>query len=96
MAGRSSRVYMDSLKYAFKWPSVNRRFEVRRMGLRDVFKRINPSFKRERQKMFYCSNCNREVFLNMKFCDECGGELEWPEEYRHLVEPAKEAAVSAK
>lgn len=45
--------------------------------------------------MFYCSNCNREVFLNMKFCDECGGELEWPEEYRRLLETVKEEGVRA-
>ncbi|MEM2902029.1 MAG: zinc-ribbon domain-containing protein [Candidatus Bathyarchaeia archaeon] len=60
------------------------------MKFRELFKRKSSSSKREWQKIFYCSNCNREVFLDMKFCDECGGELEWPEEYKHLVEAVKE------
>lgn len=37
------------------------------------------------QKRFFCENCKRELFLQAKYCDECGGEIEWPEEIKKLL-----------
>jgi len=34
-----------------------------------------------KQKRFFCENCERELFLNALYCDNCGGKIEWPEEY---------------
>jgi predicted amidophosphoribosyltransferase len=31
------------------------------------------------QQRFFCDNCEREVFLSAKYCDNCGGEIKWPE-----------------
>jgi predicted amidophosphoribosyltransferase len=33
------------------------------------------------QKRFFCENCERELFLNASYCDNCGGKIEWPEKY---------------
>lgn len=57
------------------------------MGLTKMLRRKDEAtLNRKEQKMFFCSNCDNELFLNMKFCDKCGGEIEWPEEYRHLLD----------
>jgi len=34
-----------------------------------------------KQKRFFCENCERELFLNAAYCDNCGGRIEWPEKY---------------
>jgi len=36
------------------------------------------------QKRFFCDNCKREVFLQAKYCDNCGGEIEWPKAVEKL------------
>lgn len=57
------------------------------MGLRDLLRRKRKTDSTpKRQKRFFCSNCENEIFLMMKHCNGCGGEIEWPEEYRHLIE----------
>jgi rRNA maturation endonuclease Nob1 len=40
---------------------------------------------RTEQDRYFCENCKREVFLQAKYCDGCGGELEWPEEVRKIL-----------
>lgn len=42
--------------------------------------------KLQEQKRFFCENCKREVFLAQKYCDGCGGQIEWPEKYEKLHE----------
>ena len=37
------------------------------------------------QKRFFCANCEREVFLQAKYCDKCGGEIEWPEKVQKTI-----------
>jgi predicted amidophosphoribosyltransferase len=37
-----------------------------------------------KQKRFLCANCERELFLNALYCDNCGGRIEWPEEYESV------------
>jgi len=34
-----------------------------------------------KQKRFFCENCERELFLNAAYCDNCGGKIEWPDKY---------------
>ena len=34
-----------------------------------------------KQKRFFCENCERELFLNATYCDNCGGKIEWPNKY---------------
>lgn len=41
--------------------------------------------KLKQQKRFFCENCKREVFLSSKFCDQCGGEIEWPAEVQKIL-----------
>jgi hypothetical protein len=41
--------------------------------------------KLQQQKRFFCENCEREVFLENKFCDKCGGEIEWPKEVQKIL-----------
>ena len=36
------------------------------------------------QKRFFCENCERELFLNALYCDNCGGKIEWPEKYASI------------
>jgi hypothetical protein len=43
----------------------------------------------KKQPRFFCSNCNHEIFLRMAYCDECGGEIAWPEKYKAIL-PKKE------
>jgi hypothetical protein len=38
-----------------------------------------------KQKRFLCENCERELFLNALYCDNCGGKIEWPEEYQSIL-----------
>jgi hypothetical protein len=37
------------------------------------------------QKRFLCENCERELFLNALYCDNCGGKIEWPEKYQSIL-----------
>jgi hypothetical protein len=37
------------------------------------------------QKRFLCENCERELFLNELYCDNCGGKIEWPQEYESII-----------
>jgi len=48
-------------------------------------KSITVTEKLQQQKRFFCENCKREVFLNDKYCDKCGGEIEWPEEISRVI-----------
>ena len=41
--------------------------------------------KTVQQPRFFCSNCEREVFLQSRFCDKCGGEIEWPKEIQKIL-----------
>jgi hypothetical protein len=41
--------------------------------------------KLQQQKRFFCENCKREVFLNNKYCDKCGGEIQWPEQISRVI-----------
>jgi predicted amidophosphoribosyltransferase len=38
-----------------------------------------------KQKRFLCENCERELFLNALYCDNCGGKIEWPQEYDSIL-----------
>jgi len=37
------------------------------------------------QQRFFCENCSREVFLQAKYCDNCGGKIEWPEKIQKVL-----------
>ncbi len=50
------------------------------------------SSKRVKQKSFQCSHCDSDIFLQMKYCDKCGGEIEWPEEYKAVIEGKKKSS----
>ena len=41
--------------------------------------------KLEQQRRFFCENCKQEVFLLAKYCDSCGGQIEWPKEIQTVV-----------
>lgn len=41
--------------------------------------------KIQQQQRFFCESCHREVFLEAKYCDKCGGEIEWPEKIRKVL-----------
>jgi predicted amidophosphoribosyltransferase len=43
---------------------------------------VEPEMKQNR---FLCENCEREVFLNATYCDNCGGKIEWPEKYQPIL-----------
>lgn len=47
-----------------------------------------------KQPRFFCSNCNHEIFLCMLYCDECGGEIAWPEKYKTVIPKKKEQKKS--
>ncbi len=57
------------------------------MGLKDLIKKRKMEKKSENpcQPMFSCSKCKHELLLKMKYCDNCGGEIEWPEKYTPLI-----------
>ena len=38
-----------------------------------------------KQKRFLCANCERELFLNAQYCDNCGGKIEWPQKYESIL-----------
>ena len=42
-----------------------------------------------KQKRFLCENCERELFLNALYCDNCGGKIEWPQEYESILSGKK-------
>jgi hypothetical protein len=51
--------------------------------------------KIQEQKRFFCENCRREAFLAQKYCDNCGGKIEWPKEYekiRNIAIPQSEGS----
>lgn len=78
--------FVDSVVIGFFYNGFLRDVKVEIMGLTKLLKRKDESTSNiKEQKLFLCSNCNNELFLNMKFCDKCGGEIEWPEEYRHVI-----------
>jgi len=37
------------------------------------------------QQRFFCENCQREVFLVSKYCDNCGGKIEWPKNIQKIL-----------
>jgi len=37
------------------------------------------------QQRFFCENCKREVFLQANYCDNCGGEIEWPKKVQKIL-----------
>jgi hypothetical protein len=37
------------------------------------------------QQRFFCESCQHEVFLQAKYCDNCGGKIEWPKEIGELL-----------
>jgi rRNA maturation endonuclease Nob1 len=39
----------------------------------------------QQQKRFFCENCKRELFLDSKFCDGCGGQIQWPAEVQKIL-----------
>jgi hypothetical protein len=39
----------------------------------------------QQQRRFFCENCKQEVFLQAKYCDSCGGQIEWPKEIKTIV-----------
>jgi predicted amidophosphoribosyltransferase len=45
----------------------------------------------EKQQRFFCESCKREVFLSAKYCDHCGGEIEWPEKVEKILVSWKKA-----
>jgi rRNA maturation endonuclease Nob1 len=42
-----------------------------------------------KQPRFFCSNCRREIFMRMAYCDECGGEIAWQEKYKVIAAKKK-------
>jgi len=46
--------------------------------------------EKHEQQRFFCENCHREVFLQAKYCDNCGGEIEWPNEIKKAIVAWKE------
>jgi len=47
-----------------------------------------------KQKRFLCENCERELFLNALYCDNCGGKIEWPEKYQPILSDKKQGEKS--
>lgn len=47
--------------------------------------KITVTEKVQQQQRFFCENCRREVFLQDKYCDKCGGEIEWPEKIQKVL-----------
>jgi rRNA maturation endonuclease Nob1 len=45
--------------------------------------------KLKQQQRFFCENCKQEVFLQAKYCDKCGGQIEWPEKIQKIIAPWK-------
>jgi len=45
-----------------------------------------------KQQRFFCENCNREIFLSAKHCDECGGKIEWPKDLAKIIASWKKSA----
>lgn len=46
---------------------------------------MNVTESIQRQQRFFCENCKHEVFLQAKYCDKCGGEIEWPEKVQKIL-----------
>jgi len=51
---------------------------------------ITVTEKLQPQERFFCANCEREVFLAAKYCDKCGGEIEWPEKIKKVLSSWKQ------
>jgi uncharacterized OB-fold protein len=47
--------------------------------------KITVTEKIQQQQRFFCDNCGREVFLLAKYCDKCGGKIEWPEKIQKVL-----------
>ncbi len=47
--------------------------------------KITVTEKVHQQQRFFCENCRSEVFLLAKYCDKCGGEIEWPEKIQKVL-----------
>jgi rRNA maturation endonuclease Nob1 len=45
---------------------------------------ITQTIQKEQQR-FFCENCKREVFLSAKYCDGCGGKIEWPKRVQKII-----------
>ncbi len=41
--------------------------------------------EKPRQSRFFCGNCKQEVFLQSKYCANCGAGIEWPEEIKKIL-----------
>jgi len=39
----------------------------------------------KKQQRYFCENCKQEVFLQYKYCDKCGGKIEWPERIEKIL-----------
>jgi hypothetical protein len=52
--------------------------------------------EKPRQKRFFCENCKHEVFLQFKYCDNCGGEIQWPEEIEKILVTWKKTEKKSK
>jgi len=48
------------------------------------------------QQRFFCENCKREVFLSAKYCDHCGGAIEWPKNVQKIINVWKKAEKKKK
>ena len=48
---------------------------------------VEPEMKQNR---FLCENCERELFLNATYCDNCGGKIEWPGKYESILSGKKQ------
>jgi rRNA maturation endonuclease Nob1 len=46
---------------------------------------ITVTEKLQEQQRFFCENCQHEVFLQAKYCDSCGGKIEWPEKVQKVL-----------
>ena len=47
--------------------------------------KITVTEKLQHQQRFFCENCKQEVFLQAKYCDKCGGKIEWPEKIQKVI-----------
>jgi len=56
--------------------------------------KITVTEKLQQQQRFFCENCQREVFLLARYCDHCGGEIEWPEKIHKVISSWKKEKKS--
>ena len=60
-------------------------YHIPRVELETLANGLTVTEKLQQQKRFFCDNCKVEVFLNSKFCDSCGGQIEWPAEVQKII-----------